>query len=203
MIPFNARSGISQGSEVHDVAVVDVKAWPTVIIGRGRVHIEIVVQNKGTSYESFDLTIYVNNHTIESMTVANLEPGTNKSLEFVWEYHPFKLFQSQWRVDKPMIENFTIWAEASTVADEIDISNNIYTNCIITMIWWVPDADGDGRISVYDVYIVARAFLSSPEGPRWNPCVDFNQDGKINILDVYILAKSFGRTYGLAEAEGK
>jgi len=195
----------SIGSEVRDIAVTKVTAWPPLALPL-TIDINVTVENKGTSYETFNLTVHADNLTIRSVTIADLAPRTNKTLTFVWELFPFRImiFSPQsWRVDRPMVENVTIWAEASAVAGEVDISDNVYIDGIVRIIWYVLDIDGDGTISIRDVALVAKAFGSSLGDPAWNPWVDFNQDGKINILDICPLARSFGKTYGLAEGEGK
>jgi len=196
----------SIGSEVRDIAVTKVTAWPPLASPPFAIDINVTVGNKGTSYETFNLTVYADNLTIRSVTIADLAPRTNKTLTFVWELFPYRAMifpPPSWQVDRPMVENFTIWAEASAVAGEVDISDNVYIDGIVRIIWYVLDTDGDGIINILDVVRVAKAFGSSLGDPAWNPWVDFNQDGKINILDICPLARSFGKTYGLAEGEGK
>lgn len=94
-----------------------------------------------------------------------------------------------------MIENLTVRAEVTPVAGEVDISDNIYIDGTVTIIWWVLDVNGDGKIDIKDIAAVAKAFGSSPGNPRWNPMVDFNQDGKIDMQDISVSAKRFGATY--------
>jgi len=45
-----------------------------------------------------------------------------------------------------MVENLTIRAEAEIAADEIDTSDNVCINGIISIIWWCLDLNGDGKI---------------------------------------------------------
>jgi hypothetical protein len=55
------------------------------------------------------------------------------------------------------------------------------------------DVNGDGKVDVKDVFIVYKAFGSSPGSPNWNPLADLNGDGKVDVKDVFIVAKSFGK----------
>jgi hypothetical protein len=57
------------------------------------------------------------------------------------------------------------------------------------------DVNGDRRVNIVDVAIVAKAFGSRPGNPRWNPLADMNGDLYIDITDISLVAKSFGRKY--------
>jgi hypothetical protein len=58
-------------------------------------------------------------------------------------------------------------------------------------IW--PDLNGDGKVDIKDISIVALAFGSYPSHPRWNPIADVYQDSKIDIRDIALIAKNFGK----------
>jgi len=57
------------------------------------------------------------------------------------------------------------------------------------------DLNGDNKVDVKDVSIVALAFGSHPGQPRWNPVADVNKDGGIDTKDVALVAKNFGEAY--------
>lgn len=52
------------------------------------------------------------------------------------------------------------------------------------------DVDGNGHIGVNDLTLVARALLSSPGRPRWNPAADLNHNGVVDLIDVLIVLQS-------------
>jgi hypothetical protein len=56
------------------------------------------------------------------------------------------------------------------------------------------DLNGDGRINIIDIAIVARAFDSKLGDPNWNEVADLNKDGWVNIVDIAIVASDFGKT---------
>jgi len=58
------------------------------------------------------------------------------------------------------------------------------------------DLDHDGVIDGSDLSIVARAFGSYPEHPRWNPIADINMDGIVDGGDLALVAKYFGQKAG-------
>jgi hypothetical protein len=61
------------------------------------------------------------------------------------------------------------------------------------------DFDGNGKIDITDVAVVAKAFGSSQSNPqgRWNPKADVYgpngvPDGAVDLFDIAIVAKNFG-----------
>jgi hypothetical protein len=57
----------------------------------------------------------------------------------------------------------------------------------------VGDVNGDGKVDIKDVAIVAKAYGSTLSGPRWNPLADLNGDLIIDIKDVAIVCAHFGQ----------
>ena len=57
----------------------------------------------------------------------------------------------------------------------------------------VGDVNGDGKVDIKDVAMVAAAFGSYQGGPRWNPACDLNGDLRIDITDVAIVCAHFGQ----------
>jgi hypothetical protein len=57
------------------------------------------------------------------------------------------------------------------------------------------DVNGDRKVDMKDVAIVAYSFGSTPGMGRWNPIADVNGDLKIDMKDVAFVAKAFGQVY--------
>lgn len=57
------------------------------------------------------------------------------------------------------------------------------------------DINGDGKVDVKDVYMVARAYGSYPYHPYWNSLCDINHDNKVDVKDYYIVCRNYGKTY--------
>jgi peroxiredoxin len=55
------------------------------------------------------------------------------------------------------------------------------------------DINGDGKVDILDVSLVAKAFGSRLGDDKWNEAADLNDDGAINILDISTVAKDFGK----------
>ena len=57
----------------------------------------------------------------------------------------------------------------------------------------VGDVNGDGKVNIEDVAIVAKHFGTTPSSPTWNPACDLDNNGKVDIADVAIVAQAFGQ----------
>jgi hypothetical protein len=59
---------------------------------------------------------------------------------------------------------------------------------------WLPleDINLDGKISGYDLTLIARAYGSSVGDPKYDPVYDLNGDGKISGYDLTLIARAFG-----------
>ncbi len=64
----------------------------------------------------------------------------------------------------------------------------------ITVAILVGDLNGDGKVDIKDIAIVAKAYGSLPGDSNWNPVADINGDGKVDIKDIAIVAKHYGET---------
>lgn len=194
---FGFQTSAVESSEVHDVAVSNVIAWPTFALPISVVHVNVTVENQGTCNENFSLIVHAENMTIQTVNVVDLAPAQTETLTLEWKLYPFRamIFPPPRPYDKPMVENVTIWAEADVVAGEVDTSDNVYIDGEVTIIWWLGDVDGDGDIDIFDlVYLVGR-YGSEQGDPRYDPLLDFNQNGKIGIYDIVISVSSYGLGY--------
>ena len=57
----------------------------------------------------------------------------------------------------------------------------------------IGDVNGDGKVNIEDVAIVAKHFGTTPSSPNWDPACDLDGNGKINIADVAIVGQAFGQ----------
>jgi PKD repeat protein len=64
----------------------------------------------------------------------------------------------------------------------------------ITISSVVGDLNGDGKVDMRDIAIVAKAFNTIPGDPNWNPIADLNGDGKVDMKDIAIVAKAYNPT---------
>jgi hypothetical protein len=69
---------------IHDVAVLDVAPYPTVVEAGQIVNINVTVKNTGLAVESFYVTAYYDHAQIDRKYVANLAPSAETQLLFTW-----------------------------------------------------------------------------------------------------------------------
>jgi len=105
----------------RDVAIVDVTAYPTMVVVGDAVSINVTVLNEGGLNETFDVTVYYDNTKIETQTVNNLLPSANTTLTFVWDTTGLATGE------------YVLKADASTVLGETDITDNSFINGQVTL----------------------------------------------------------------------
>ena len=166
--------------EVHDVAVTNVTSSKTVV-GQGySASINITVENQGDYTETFNVTLYANETSIELQTIT-LTNGSSTTLTFAWNTSGFAY------------GNYTISAFADTVPAETDTADNTYTD------GWVKvtvagDIDGSGRVDIGDLGLLGVAWFSTPTSPNWNPNADIDGSGRVDLGDLGILGVNWFKT---------
>jgi len=170
-------------SSVSDIAVLsvtpaDIEAYPTWI---NPLNITVIVVNQGAISETFNVSAYYNNTLISTQTVTNLAAGTNSSLVL------------QWNLTGVSVGIYIIKAEASVIAGEADISDNILTNGTVK-IKFPADANDDSKVDGKDLYKLALAWGSRTGNPKYDQATDFNGDGKTDGKDLYRMSLNWGKT---------
>jgi len=54
------------------------------------------------------------------------------------------------------------------------------------------DIDGDGKVDLKDLTLLAKAYGSTPGKPNWNPLCDLNHDGVVDLTDLVTVATCYG-----------
>jgi len=57
------------------------------------------------------------------------------------------------------------------------------------------DINGDYKVDIQDLVLLAKAYGSTPSSPNWNPNADIAGDGIVNLRDLTILALHYGQVY--------
>jgi hypothetical protein len=165
---------------LHEVIVTNVTtpAWTyqDIRIHRDCANISVTVQNIGEFPEDAWVTLYYNitaNLVIGAYPV-HLEIGQNFTFTFVWN-----------TADIPC-RTYTLTAVAT-----IPTGSNTFADGNIT-VRLLGDVNGDGRVDLRDISLVAHTFGSTPTSPRWNTATDLCCDGKIDMQDIALVARNFG-----------
>jgi PKD repeat protein len=146
-------------SNFINVAVTNVKAFPTIASVGEPVSINATVMNGSNVTETFDVTVYYNATTIGTQTVTNLNMGTSTTLTF------------NWATAGLAADIYNISANASVVEGETDTADNSFVDC------WV-------RLTTNP----AALFTFSPRFPLPNQNVTFDASSALSpngVIDSY------------------
>jgi hypothetical protein len=78
---------------------------------------------------------------------------------------------------------------SSYVSDAVNYAVNSYSLGLAR----TADFNGDGRVNILDVLILANHFNLRANDPGWDAKIDLNDDGRIDICDDIILAENYGK----------
>ncbi len=170
-------STVKADPEVHDIAVVNVLSWKTVIGEGASGNINVTVENQGTFNETFDVTVYANETQIGLQTVEEMENGTSTTLTFKWNTTGFEK------------ANYTISANATILPAESETLDNVSEDGTVEISIFA-DVDGDGIVDGIDYQLVKMSIPSSPEMPRGDPNADIDGDGLVDGFDFQRLKKN-------------
>ena len=164
----------------HDVMVVSVVPFKSVVGKNYTTHINLTVANQGNYTETFGVTMYAN-ATIINRTQLVMPNATSTLLPFQWNA-------------TLAYGNYTISAVADTVPSETDTANNTYvgTEVLVTIL---GDVTGDLNVLPVDLATLIAAY-GSPLGIRpYNPNCDIDDNGAVGPFDLAILIANYGKHY--------
>jgi subtilase family serine protease len=178
-IPFSAFDGMVEVVPVRDIAIVDVKPSVREAYQKWAIQVNVTVQNKGGSSESFTVKLYYDNVTIATQTVTNLAQNENLTLIFYWNVSELSFYV-----------NYTLWAESIVLMGEANTDNNRFVDGVV-IVKKLGDVNGDRDVNGLDLAFICKAFASDPNSVRWNPDTDLNQDSRIDGKDIALCVKNF------------
>jgi outer membrane protein assembly factor BamB len=164
---------------VHDVAVVNVTAFKTVVGSGFNMSIQVTVRNDGDLTETFNVTAYTNSTIIKTQTASKLGSGFSKKLTFTW---------NTTGVAKG---NYTISAYAHPVPSETDTADNVAEAADTVLVTVPGDVSGDRVCDMLDISILIDKFMTTPSDPTWDPNCDINSDNSVDMLDISIAIDHF------------
>ena len=180
-----ANYSLSYSPPVRDVAIVDLSLSSyRPKQGVDNVTITVVAPNNGTIPETFDVTLALETGSpIAMLNVFDLAVDSNTTLTY------------EWNTSAAEIGSHTITASATVVPSDTDPANNEKSRPLTVISPTGPDTDlnGDGRVDMVDIAMVAHAFGTHEGDPRWIPQADINGDGRVDMVDVATVARDFGR----------
>jgi hypothetical protein len=166
----------------HDVAVTNVASDKT-SIGQGLFsNVSVTVGNLGSFAETFNVTVTANQTVIATFVNTPLASGTFATLSFMWNTTAFAK------------GDYTISAYAGPVPGEANTTNlSLSSGPVAVTI--IGDINGDFKVSLADLTLLAKAYGSTPADPNWNPNADIAGSGKIGLVDLVDLAIHYGQHF--------
>jgi hypothetical protein len=76
---------------------------------------------------------------------------------------------------------------------QIDTSNNNFTTTAVVTI--PGDLNGDFKVSLADLVILAQAYGSRPSNLNWNANADIDGNGVVGLTDLVNLATHYGEQF--------
>jgi len=162
----------------HDVAITSVNRSKTIVCQGYSMFFDVVIENQGDVTETFNVTIYANTTTIETLEIT-LNSANCTVISFTWN------------TAGVVKGNYTMRAYAWPVLREKDLADNTLTDGWV-IVALVGDINADGIVDITDIYLIALAFGAMPSDPRYNPNLDIVYDGIVDISDIYTAAIHYG-----------
>jgi len=164
---------------IHDIAV-EVTPSKTVVGQDCSLKVNVTAANQGDYTETFNVTVYANTTIIETKTNITLTGENSTTLTFTWNISGFAKGK------------YIIKAVADTVLGETDIEDNTFIGTV--QVAMLCDITADGKVNVYDLRELSKAYGSKIGDAKYNANADINCDEKINIYDLRMLARNYGKT---------
>jgi KaiC/GvpD/RAD55 family RecA-like ATPase len=124
---------------VHDVAILSVSPSATEVQAGQAVNVTVVVKNKGTTYETFNVTVYYNNTILKTQPVVDLAPSAEITLTFDWNTNG---------LTEGVI--YTIRAETSQIPGEIEPADNSLTGSSVKISQTQPSPPPEAPSNFWD-----------------------------------------------------
>jgi hypothetical protein len=166
----------------HCVAVTSVVAAKTVI-GQGfNCSLTVNVADKGEYNESFNVTVFTNATAIGTEKVSALNATCTMTLLCAWNTAGLAY------------GNYAISAYAQPVTGQTDTSGNTFN--LGTVKVTIPgDINGDFKVGLPDLVLLAQAYGSNPGRTNWNSNADLDGNSIAGLSDLVILAQHYGQHY--------
>ena len=155
---------------------------PAETVGQGNpIHLNVTVENQGTTSETFNVTAYANTTAISTQQVT-LNAGENQTLTFIWDTTTYEK------------GNYSISAEAEILLGEGDIADNTF-NYGWVFVTLTGDVDADRDVDIFDIVRIAASYGSARGDIKYDPNSDVDDDDDVDIFDVVPAASNYGQSW--------
>jgi hypothetical protein len=184
-------------TQIRDVAITDVQLYPQMmspiynvtmveVYTNRIVAVNVTAGNVGNVSETFTVSAYVDGNISLGAQIITLTPQTSTIVTFYWS--PTGQTPSSTVLH-------TVSANASFVQYEYNTTNNFMNSSVQIMIKMFGDINGDGRVDLLDLSLLAASWLSTRGNYNYNPEADFYNDGTVFLDDLTLLAENYLKSY--------
>jgi hypothetical protein len=99
-----------------------------------------------------------------------------------------------WNTSGFAVSNYVLGAYAAPVPGETDTSDNTLISGVVC-VTISGDINGDFKVSLSDLVLLANAYCSIPGDAKWNPNADINGNGVVDLADLVLMANHYGQHY--------
>jgi len=163
---------------VPDVAVTNITFSKTVISQGYGGNITVAAANPGGYFETFNVTLYANTTIYVTSQNVTLSSGGFANVTFTWNTTGFAY------------GSYNISAYAWPVPGETNLANNNCTGGVVK-VSIVGDINGDFKVNLSDLTLLAKAYNTKPGNPKWNPNADFKNEGMVGLDDLTLMARHY------------
>ena len=159
-----------------DIGITSVNMKTSIPAGYNGTEVDVTVQNSGQATETLNITLSVNSNSVDNQTTT-LDPGTSGTVTLLWNTTTLGY------------GNYTVQAYIVPLPFQTDTTNNNFTTTATVTI--PGDLNGDGKVNLQDLVLLALAYGSTPGSPNWNPNADIEGTGRVGLTDLVILAQHY------------
>jgi hypothetical protein len=163
-----------------DIAITGVNTKTSIPAGLNGTEVDVTVQNSGQATETLNVTLSVNSQSVDNQTTT-LNPGASGTVA-LW-----------WNTTTLGYGTYTLQVFIPPLPFQIDTSNNNFTTTAAVTI--PGDLNGDFKVSLADLVILAQAYGSKPAAANWNPNADIDGNVIVGLTDLVILATHYGQQF--------
>lgn len=167
----------------RDIAIINVTLSDREAYVGNIIEIYVVVKNFGDISESFNVSVYYNEHFMDAERLTNLYPLEEAIVVLQWDSTNALPYQ-----------NYTIKAEISKLENEINLTNNLFIDGSV-MLKMPGDINCDLKVDYKDLFRLASSYGTNIGEERYDRLADFNQDGKVDYKDLFQLAANYGKKW--------
>jgi len=163
-----------------DIAITGVNTKTSIPAGFNGTEVDVTIENSGQATETFNVTLSVNSQSVDSQTTT-LNPGTSGTVA-LW-----------WNTTTLGYGTYTVQVFIPPLPFQMDTSNNNFTTTAVVTI--PGDLNGDFKVSLADLVILAQAYGSRPSNLNWNANADIDGNGVVGLTDLVNLATHYGEQF--------